>query len=134
MTNKKAIGLIDGKVEELKTIISSLKVNETLSNSTRGTQLYAKGRDRRVLNLIKALVKQIPSDVELSEKDMDTFTLITCLASERVARSSVVINEGDKLMDVLQKYASVKDIARKIQTQCEKLGLHIDYTTGMISK
>lgn len=134
MTNKKAIDLIDDKVEELKTIISSLKVNETLSNSTRGTQLYAKGRDRRVLNLIKALVKQIPSDVELSEKDMDTFTLITCLASERVARSSVVINEGDKLMDVLQKYAAVKDIARKIQVQCEKLGLHIDYTTGTISK
>jgi len=134
MTNKKAIALIDGKVEELKTIISSLKVNETLSNSTRGTQLYAKGRDRRVLNLIKALVKQIPSDVELSEKDMGTFTLITCLASERVARSSVVINEGDKLMDVLQKYSTVKDIARKIQIQCEKLGLHIDYTTGMISK
>ena len=48
--------LVDEKIDELKSQIAAMKVNETLSKNTRGTQLYKLGRDRRVLHLIRSLL------------------------------------------------------------------------------
>ena len=129
--------LVDEKIDELKSQIAAMKVNETLSKNTRGTQLYKLGRDRRVLHLIRSLLTLAGDDdglVELSENDMNTFVLITTLAGERTARSSIEVKEGDSILELLQKYADKKDIQKKLQTACEKVGLIMNFKTGFIEK
>lgn len=129
--------LVDEKINELKSQIAAMKVNETLSKNTRGTQLYKLGRDRRVLHLIRSLLTLAGDDdglVELSENDMDTFVLITTLAGERAERSSIEVNEGDSILELLQKYAEKKDLQRKLATACEKKGLKLDYVSGTVVK
>lgn len=132
MNKSQTIKFIDEKVDELKSTIASLKTNETLSKSTRGTQLYARGRERRVLLLIRELISNCNAETKLSEPSMDTLTLITTLASERVQQKAVEVKEGDKLMDLLKKYEDRKDILKKLQTAAEKIGCVVDFTTQTI--
>lgn len=129
--------LVDEKIDELKSQIAAMKVNETLSKNTRGTQLYKLGRDRRVLHLIRSLLTLAGDDdglVELSENDMNTFVLITTLAGERTGRSSIEVNEGDSILELLQKYEEKKDLQKKLATACEKKGLKLDYVSGTVVK
>lgn len=129
--------LVDEKIDELKSQIAAMKVNETLSKNTRGTQLYKLGRDRRVLHLIRSLLTLAGDDdglVELSENDMNTFVLITTLAGERAERSSIEVNEGDSILELLQKYEEKKDLQKKLATACEKKGLKLDYASGTVVK
>lgn len=123
--------LCEEKIVDLKSQIAAMKTNESISKNTRGTQLYKLGRERRVLHLINALLTQI-ENVKLSEDDMDTFVLITTLASERAERSSIEVKEGDSILELLQKYADKKDIQKKLQTACEKGGLVMNFKTGLI--
>ena len=127
------VQLIDDKLNELKTVIAETKTSDVISKNTRSTKLYALGRDRRVLHLIRTLMEANP-DIKLDTADSDTFVLITTLAAERTVQSSVVVNEGDLILDLLQKYADKKDIATKLNKACEKAGLKMDYAAGKVVK
>ena len=124
--------LVDEKIDELKSQIAAMKVNESISKNTRGTQLYKLGRERRVLHLIASLLQQVGDGVKLSKDDMNTFVLITTLAGERAVRSSVEVHEGDSILELLQKYSDKKDIQKKLQTACEKANLVMNFKTGLI--
>ena len=126
--------LCEEKIADLKVQIAAMKTNESISKNTRGTQLYKLGRERRVLHLINSLITQLGDNVKFSKDDMDTFILITTLASERTARSSIEVKEGDSILELLQKYADKKDIQKKLQTACEKVGLIMNFKTGFIEK
>lgn len=130
MKKNDAIKLLNGKVEELKSTIAALKTNDTISKATRGTQLYARGRERRVLNLIKALCNQI-DDIKLDEEDMNTFVLITTLASER-AVTTFEASEGESYFDIAKRYP--KRNIEQIEKALDKLELKIDPATMKVVK
>lgn len=127
------VQLIDEKLNELKSTIAITKTSDSISKNTRSTKLYALGRDRRILHLIRTLMEANP-DVKLDTADSDTFVLITTLASERTVQSSVEVHEGDSILDLLQKYADKKGINGKLNKACEKAGLKLDYSTGKVVK
>lgn len=124
------IKLIDGKLSELKADIAAMKTNEGVAKSTRGTQLYKMGRDRKILCLIKSLLEANPA-VKLSDDDNDTLVSITTLKSERIF-SPIVVAEGEMFLDVLQRYSDRK--TNSVMKAVEKAGLHVDYTTGKLAK
>lgn len=126
--------LCEEKIADLKSQIAAMKTNESISKNTRGTQLYKLGRDRRVLHLIASLLQQVGDGVKLNKDDIDTFVLITTLASERAERTSIEVNEGDSILELLQKYEEKKDIQKKLATACEKKGLRLDYASGTVVK
>ena len=123
--------LVDEKLIDLKKEIADMKVNGSISKNTRGTQLYKLGRERRVLHLIGSLLTE---DVKLSDEDNDTLLLITTLASERVVRQAIEVNEGDVIMDLLQKYSDRKNVYEKIRKACDEKGLVMDFASGKITK
>lgn len=124
------IKLIDEKINELKADIAAMKTNETVAKSTRGTQLYKMGRDRKILCLIRSLLEANPA-VKLSSSDNDTLVSITTLKTERTF-SPIVVAEGEMFLDVLQKYSDKK--TNSIMKAVEKAGLHVDYATGKLAK
>lgn len=124
--------LVDEKINELKSVIAVTKTDDKITKNTRGTKMYKLGRDRRVLCLIRALLETC-DESKLSDADKDTLTLLTTLENERTAYK-VEVQEGDSIMDLLQRYQDTKDIAAKIQKACERNGLKQDYATGTIVK
>lgn len=125
------LSLVDEKLNELKSTIATTKTSESISKNTRSTKLYALGRERRVLHLIRSLIEANP-DIKLSKDDADTFILVTTLASERVVQQSIVIKEGDKILDIMQKYQERK--GDSIKKAAEKAGLKMDYASGTFVK
>ena len=130
MKKNEAIKLCDEKITELKAQIAALKTNDVLSKATRGTQLYARGRERRVLHLISSLCNQI-DNIQLSEDDMNTFVLITTLASERTPHFTVEVKAGDKLLEKLQEYKDVKNVYKKLQKAAERANVVLNSKTGV---
>lgn len=128
-TNK--LSLVDEKLNELKSTIAATEISDAISKNTRSTKLYALRRERRVLHLVRSLIKANP-DIKLDKDDADTFVLITTLASERTVQSSIVINEGDNILEVLQKYQDRK--AASVTKAAEKAGLKMDYASGKFVK
>ena len=124
--------LCEEKIADLKSSIAAMKVNETLSKNTRGTQLYKLGRERRILHLINSLITQLGDKVWFDEADRDTLVLITTLSGERAVRSSVEVHEGDSIQELLEKYQDKKDILKKLQNACEKANLVMNFKTGLI--
>lgn len=124
--------ICEEKIADLKSQIASVKTNEAISKNTRGTQLYKLGRERRVLHLINNLITQVGDKVKFNKDDMDTFVLITTLAGERAARSSIEVKEGDSIQALLEKYQDKKDIFKKLQIACEKAGLIMNFKTGTL--
>lgn len=131
MSTTTKLSIIDEKLDELKSIIAATKTSDAISKNTRSTKLYALGKERRVLHLIRSLIEKNP-DVKLSEDDANTFVLITTLASERVYKSPVEVHEGDSILEVLQKYQDYK--TDTITKAAEKAGLKMDYTKGIFVK
>lgn len=123
--------LIDEKIIELTKTIAALKTDESISKNTRGTQLYARGRERRVLHLVRSLVVAAGNDVVLEPEDMDTFVLITTLSSERKL-TKYEFHEGDNIFELMQRYENLsrKDMEQKL----EKIGLKMDFAAGIIVK
>ena len=125
------ITLAEEKINELTKAIKVMTARNTddptdptyIAKSTKQTQLYHMKRERRVLALVKNLIAANP-DIKLSQDDQETFVLITTLASERTV-SKYVFNEGDSLLDIMEKYENLsrKDLDKKL----EKLGLKMDY-------
>lgn len=125
------LSLVDGKINELKKSIATMKTRNVedptdptyISKNTRSNQLYHMGREKRVLHLIRSLLAANP-DVVLDTEDIDTFALITTLASERTT-SKYVFNVGDSLLDIMTRYETLsrKDLDAKLS----KLGLKMDY-------
>ena len=135
MATNKLSTLCEEKIKELRSSIEAMKTNTVLSKATRGTQLYKMGRERRVLQLIKSLIEQCDSTkLKLSEDDMDTFTLITTLISERTPHSSVECKEGDSITELLTKYAEVRDVYGKLTKYCESHSLIMDCANNKIVK
>lgn len=131
MKKSDAKRMIDERVADLKTVIAQLKTSDTVSKKTRGTQLYARSKERRILHLLASIIDQASGEsIKLAEDDMNTFVLITTLSTERAPRTQVEINEGDFLPAVLKKYADVKKVYDKIMKACEASGLELDSSTG----
>lgn len=125
------LSLVDEKLNELKSTIATTKTSDAISKNTRSTKLYALGRERRVLHLIRSLLEANP-DIKLSKDDADTFVLITTLASERTIQQAIVIKEGDKILEIMQRYSERKGDA--IKKAAEKAGLKMDYAKGVFVK
>jgi len=123
--------LVEEKIDELKKAIATMKTRNIedptdptyIAKSTRNTQLYHMGREKRVLHLILSLLKANPN-ITLSPEDSDTFALITTLASER-STTKYVFSVGDDLLDIMTKY---ENLSRKdLDAKLEKLSLKMDY-------
>lgn len=126
MKKSDALRMIDERIDDLKTIIATLKTSDTVSKKTRGTQLYARGKERRVLRLLASVITQTSGDgLKLTEEDLNTFVLLTTLSTERAKPTQVVVKEGDFLPALLQQYADVKKIYDKIMKSCAEQGLKL---------
>lgn len=137
------VQLIDEKLNELKSEIAATKTasiktadNKTagsISKNTRSTKLYALGKERRILHLVRSLIEANP-DIKLSEDDMNTFTLITTLSTEKKVYDAIEVHEGDKIEALMEKYRERKDLYKKLQAACEKAGLKLDFASNTVIK
>lgn len=116
------INLCDDKIAELTKKIATTKTSDVLTKNTRGTQLYKLGRERRTVALIKELLSIADNNTTLSDASISTLNL---LVGEHPTAVSFSVSQGDKLIDILEKYKDVKDVYGKLMKFCDKEGLKL---------
>lgn len=107
-----------------------------VSDGKHATALYKERRRLRELDAVADLLHQLPSAAYDVLAEQTRLTLETMFAvqkpGEYTAAVQVQFNEGDKIVDILKKYSSTRDLMKKMTTYCEKNGLAMDYNNGVI--
>lgn len=127
MTAKERLVQVKAKMEEVTKRIDVLKTGAkdgSISENTMRTQTFKLRHDLKMMGIIKALL----SGEEVNDED---FTSVFTLTKEREA-GTVEVHKGDKLMELLVKYADKKDIMNKIAKAAEKQGLVVNMATGIV--
>ena len=119
---------LNAKINELNESIERMRTSG-VAESTLKTQTYQKTHEIHNLQIMFGLTLCCPDEVTLNEDVTKWFKSTTTLVSERTRGVVVEVHEGDKVMDVLQKYNTVKDIYKEIQSACAKAGLKINLDT-----
>lgn len=123
--------VMSSKIDEVTEHIKEVTASDTIAKSTKSTTLVRIRRDRKVLVLVNELLQLLPEDTKLSEDAQEALVTITTLVEER-ERSVVSCQEGDSILELMQKYDDVKNFAGKLSTFCDKNGLKLDYANNKI--
>lgn len=110
--------------ETLQMINKREDVLETkCSDSTKKNPDYYKSlKELKMTQFIKELLMyKYPENTELCSSDEE---IVNNLFTTR-CKTQVVVNEGDNVLELLDKYKDVKDIYQKIKKVCENTGLKI---------
>ena len=108
-------------VERIEDTIATL-VAEVKANKEAGKSIGRLQRKAKLLGIIANLIEEYCPDEFTLKTAAD---LEQALNPKKGKRVVIEVNRGDKVMDLLQKYADVKDLYKKIQTACAEKGLSI---------
>lgn len=117
--------LINACLEKEQALESAIKSNAEADKSVGRMK-----RQQRAIRVIRWLVEQNCAE-EVAMTDELEVDLMAILEPSK-GRSSVVVHEGDTLLELWQKYSEVPDMMAKINKACDKAGLIIDGTTGAL--
>lgn len=85
----------------------------------RNPDYYKNQRERDLYEIINELLQHIDEEqIEVPESMVEHFEKLNTSA-----RQVIIVNEGDDVMLLLDKYKDVKDVYHKIQKACEAKGL-----------
>lgn len=112
-----------GRMAQLNVIVEAAVGNTDRKSPERKAAARAQ-RKLKQISAFEELLRLIPKDAELSE---DTSDYINSLATGHSA-STIDVQEGDSLIELLEEYKDVRDLYKKILKQCERKGLQIKGT------
>lgn len=125
--------LFKTKTEELKQREMYLKSTECkATDNTKSSQLNKVRRERKTLALIEELVNRLPNDTKLAPSSHDHLINMLTLVSERQSAIHFECKAGDKVVGLLQKYATMNDLMKRMQKFCDKNNLTIDWQKSEI--
>lgn len=112
------------KFETLERVLDTVETlkQEVAVNKENGKSIGRLQRKAKLLGIIADLIEQYCPDEFTLKTAAD---LEQALNPKKGKKIVLEINKGDKLMDLLQKYADVKDVYAKIQKACAEKGLKI---------
>lgn len=85
----------------------------------RNPDYYKNQRERDLYEIINVLLQHIDVEqIDVPESMVEHFEKLTTSV-----RQVIIVNEGDDVMALLDKYKDVKDVYHKIQKACEAKGL-----------
>lgn len=108
-------------LERVMDTVETLKA-EVAAAKDAGKSIGRLQRKAKLLNIIGELIEAYaPEEFELKTAG----DLEQALNPKKGKKVVLEVNKGDKLMDLLNKYADVKDVYARIQKTCAEKGLKI---------
>ena len=132
---QKVIFALEEKANELEARATAIKADETLSKNTRQTRVYGFRKEMYLAKLMQNFLKELhryEEEIEIEDDMASKLDSFTTLSADRVVRNKIVVNKGDTLMQLLQKYNGRKYILAKIQKAVEEAGLTLNSVTGIV--
>ena len=120
------------RINELKGEIAGLADSTAIKESTKSTRRHALRRDLRIASLLAEMALAISAEeISITEEALIGFNQL-CFPSD--GGSKVEVREGDSILELMEKYAEVKDLLSKLNKAADKIGCKLDFTTGKVVK
>ena len=108
--------LLNAKCMEMQDSVES-------KSSNKNPNYYSTLKEYRLWLVIRNLISLNDNDNDI---DLDEENINYILQYTTSRHNSVVVNEGDDLLSLLEKYKDVKDVYNKIMKSCTEQNLKID--------
>lgn len=119
------------KVSELENKIDSIKNNPELSKNTKQVQGSAQTRKMHLFIIMESILNYASDEIILTEDEGEWFDSLVSLDTERNT-CLIKVKKGDSLMGLIAANPEVKDIVNKVKKACDKAGLTLNMTTGIV--
>ena len=134
MKTLEMIKAVETKVQEMQESLETL-LNSDVSENTKRTQKFQRTKAIHDMLVLSTVLHQCVGDeVEFLEEEQKWFDSMVTLTSERKAKFTVEVHEGDRVMDLMKKYENVKDVYHKLMKAAEEAGLKADFANGVFVK
>lgn len=134
MKTLEMIKAVETKVQEMQESLETL-LNSDVSENTKRTQKFQRTKAIHDMLILSTVLHQCVGDeVGFTEEEQKWFDSMVTLTSERKAKFTVEVHEGDKVMDLMKKYENVKDVYHKLMKAAEEAGLKADFANGVFVK
>lgn len=130
MKTMEMIKAVEAKISEMEFNLDQL-LNSDVSENTKRTQKFQRTKDIHAMFILNAVLHQASDEIGLSEEAQKWFTSMVTLTSERKAKYTVEVHEGDKVMELMEKYKEVKDVYHKMMKAADEAGLKADFANGV---
>ena len=128
------IKAVETKAQEMQESLETL-LNSDASENTKRTQKFQRTKAIHDMLVLNTVLHQCDKDeIVLNEEVQEWFTSMVTLTSERKAKFTVEVHEGDRVMDLMKKYENVKDVYHKLMKAAEEAGLKADFANGVFVK
>lgn len=128
------IKAVEMKMSEMELLLDEL-LKSNASKNTKKTQKFQRTKaihDMAVLNTI--LHQCVGDEVGFTKEEQKWFDSMVTLTSTRKAKFTMEVHEGDKVMELMEKYQDVKDVYHKLMKAAEEAGLKADFAKGIFVK
>ena len=134
MKTVEMIKAVETKVQEMQESLETL-LKSDVSENTKRTQKFQRTKAIHDMLILSTVLHQCVGDeVEFLEEEQKWFDSMVTLTSERKAKFTVEVHEGDRVMDLMKKYENVKDVYHKLMKAAEEAGLKADFANGVFVK
>ena len=131
MRTVEMINAVEMKINEMESNLDQL-LKSDVSENTKRTQKFQRTKDIRTLCILNTVLHQCVGDeVGFTETEQKWFNSLVTLTSERKAKYVIEVHEGDKVMELMEKYKEVKDIYHKMMKAADEAGLKPNFTEGV---
>lgn len=128
------IEAVEAKVQEMQESLETL-LKSDVSENTKRTQKFQRTKAIHDMLILSTVLHQCVGDeVGFLEEEQKWFDSMVTLTSERKAKFTVEVHEGDRVMDLMKKYENVKDVYHKLMKAAEEAGLKADFANGVFVK
>ena len=128
------IKAVEMKISEMTLALDEL-LKSDVSENTKRTQKFQRNKaihDLCVLNTI--LHQAVGEEIGFTDEEQKWWDSMVTLTSTRKAKFTVEVHEGDKVMELMEKYQDVKDVYHKLMKAAEEAGLKADFAKGIFVK
>lgn len=134
MKTMEMIKAVEMKISEMELALDEL-LKSDVSENTKRTQKFQRNKaihDMCVLNTI--LHQCVGDEVGFTTEEQKWFDSMVTLTSERKAKYIIEVHEGDKVMELMEKYKEVKDVYHKMMKAADEAGLKANFAKGIFVK
>lgn len=111
------IGVLENKNDRIQN-------DASLSSNTKKTQNYQITHELKLLTAVMSCLDYMSlNGIEEISEDLEKD--VRAIIPQEVKKTIIEVHEGDNVIQLLDKYSSVKDIYKKLTKACDDAGLKI---------
>ena len=134
MKTVEMIKAVEMKMSEMESLLEEL-LKSDVSENTKRTQKFQRTKAIHEMAVLNTILHQCVGDeIGFTAEAQKWFDSMVTLTSERKAKFTVEVHEGDNVMELMEKYKDVKDVYHKMMKAAEEAGLKANFAKGIFVK